>query len=204
VSSIGGRLVAQFGNPTGILGLLAGLIMRLRPSNRERNLRSIDLLDIRANDYVLEIGFGPGLAIERAAARATHGKVVGVDHSDLMLRQAARRNSAAIVAGNVELHCAPAEKLPAFGQAFDKVLAVNVFMFWREPVEILRALRRVMNRGATIALTLQPRQRGATIKDTMAVAERMAASLQVAGYNNVQTKILEMSPVAAACVLAEA
>ena len=97
------RIVAQFGQPTGIVGRLVGLVMARRPSNRERNRRTIELLQIRDGDRVLEIGFGPGLAIEMAARLARSGKVVGVDHSDVMLRQASHRNRAAIAAGRVQL-----------------------------------------------------------------------------------------------------
>jgi SAM-dependent methyltransferase len=181
--------------------MLAGLVMRARPSNRLRNLRTLELLEIRPEDRVLEVGFGPGLAVARAAELATVGKVVGIDHSELMLRHARRRNAKAIRAGRVELLLGSAEALPRFEGRFDKVLAVNVYMFWKDPVTVLGGLRQAMKPGGVIALTLQPRRRGATADDTRAAAERMTASLRTAGFCEVRTEILEMAPVAAACVL---
>lgn len=201
MSTMRGALVQQFGKPSGPLGVLAGLIMWLRPSNRQRNLRTLELLDIRPTDHVLEVGFGPGLSVARAAELASAGKVVGVDHSALMLRHATRRNSAAVHAGRVELLLGSAESLPRFQGRFDKVLAVNVYMFWNDPVSVLSGLRQVMKPGGVIALTLQPRRRGATADDTRAAAERMAASLRAAEFGEVRAEILEMAPVAAACVL---
>jgi len=127
--------------------------------------------------------------------------VVGIDHSELMLRQARRRNVEAIRAGRVELLLGSADALPRFEGRFDKVLAVNVYMFWKDPVSVLSGLRRVMKPGGGIAITLQPRRRGATAGDTRAAGERMAASLRAAGFGEVRTEILEMAPVAAACVL---
>lgn len=177
--------------------------MRVRPSNRERNLRALELLDIRAEDEVLEVGFGPGLAIERAADLASRGRVVGIDHSELMLREARRRNAKAIGAGRVELLLGSAERLPDFSARFDKVLAVNVYMFWEDPVAVLRALRGAMKPGATISLTLQPRRRGATDEDAREAAERMGSSLRGAGFENVRIEILEMAPVNTACVLGQ-
>jgi ubiquinone/menaquinone biosynthesis C-methylase UbiE len=194
-------IAQQFGRPSGPLGVLAGLIMRMRPSNRLRNLRTVELLDIRPDDRVLEVGFGPGLAVARAAELATAGKVVGIDHSELMLRQASRRNAEAMRAGRVELLLGSANALPRFDESFDKVLAVNVFMFWKDPVSVLAGLRHAMKPGGVIALTLQPRRRGATADDTRAAAERIAGSLRAAGFGELQTEILEMAPVPAACVL---
>ncbi len=197
-------IVGQFRKPSGLLGTLAGFIMRVRPSNRARNARTVDLLEIRASDDVLEVGFGPGLALERCAALATSGRVVGIDHSELMLRKASRRNANAISAGRMELLLGSVERLPQLAARFDKVLAVNVFMFWSDPIEVLRALRKVMKKGGAIALTVQPRRRGATRDDTQASADRMAASLRDAGFGAVRIEILEMAPVPAACVLGRA
>jgi ubiquinone/menaquinone biosynthesis C-methylase UbiE len=199
--TIHSSLVRQFGKPSGLLGVLAGLIMQVRPSNRVRNLRTLELLDIRSGDRVLELGFGPGLAVKRASELATSGKVVGIDHSALMLREARRRNAAEIRTGRVELLLGSADALPRFEERFDKVLAVNVFMFWEDPVSLLAGLRGVMKSGAVIALTLQPRRSGATVEDTRAAAERMATALRDAGYEAIRKEMMEMAPVAAVCVL---
>ncbi len=203
MSFVHGALVRQWGKPRGPLGAIAGLIMRFRPSNRERSLRTLTLLDVRPADHVLEVGFGPGLAVARAAELASRGKVVGIDHSRVMLRQARRRNARAIGAGRVELLLGSADRLPDFPVRFDKVFAVNVYMFWNDPVSALRGLRGVMKAGGAIALTLQPRNPGASGEDTRVAAERMATSLGDAGFVSVRTEILHMAPVDAACVLGQ-
>lgn len=173
-----------------------------RRSNRERNLATIRLLDVQAADRVLEIGFGPGLAIEAAAARATAGVVVGIDHSEVMLKQARKRNVRAIAAGRVTLQLSGVDALPVFGDPFDKVFAVNVFQFLKEPAKVLRAIADVMKPGATIALTVEPRNRNATVGDTVRVGERMAGDLRAAGFTDVHVEIIELVPVSAACALA--
>lgn len=194
-------VVRQFGKPSGLLGRMAGLIMRVRPSNRERNLRTLALLEIRPADHVLEVGFGAGLAVQRAAELASRGKVVGVDHSELMLRQARSWNAKAIEAGRVELLLGSAERLPELRTRFDKVFAINVVLFWDDPVAVVRGLREVMKPGGTIALTLQPRRPGATGDDARAAAERISTMLRDAGFEHVRSEILDMEPVDAACVL---
>ena len=59
-------------------------------------------------------------------------------------RQAAWRNARAIGAGLVELHIASVDAMPAFDSPFDKVFAVNVYMFWPDPVRVLAKLAAVM------------------------------------------------------------
>ena len=201
MSALRTEFVHQFGNPQGPLGRVAGLIMAVRPSNRERNFRTLELLNIRPDDQVLEVGFGPGLSIERALQLATHGRVFGIDRSKLMVRAASHRNRRAVATGRAQLMIGSAEALPEFPTGFDKAFAVNVYMFWTDPVAVLRGLHRVMNAVGMIALTTQPRNRGASVKDTEQVADRMTAALRQADFENVRTEILDMKPVPAACVL---
>src|SRR5215467_5944699 len=62
------------------------------------------------NHHVLEVGFGPGIAIRALSRRATHGLVCGIDHSAVMVRHATRRNAAAVRAGRVDLRLASVEQ----------------------------------------------------------------------------------------------
>ena len=88
---------------------------------------------MQAADQVLEIGFGPGVALAEIV-RAGAGRVCGVDHSGVMLRQASRRNAAAIRAGRITLIQAPVDQLPpALDGPFNAILAVNSLGFWPAP-----------------------------------------------------------------------
>jgi hypothetical protein len=97
-----------------------------------------------------------------------------------------------------------AEKLPEFSERFDKVIAINVYMFWKDPEAVLVELRNRMKSGGAIALTFQSRKRGATDEDTQRGAEGIAASLQRVGFESVRIEPFEMKPVNAACVLGKA
>jgi SAM-dependent methyltransferase len=104
---------AQFGRPNGFWGSIAGWIMAVRSSNRKRNVWAVSLLDVQHGDRILEIGFGPGLAIREISRIALDGYVCGLDHSARMLRQATRRNATAIRHGRVDLRLGSVESLPA-------------------------------------------------------------------------------------------
>lgn len=143
------RLAQQFRQPTGFLGRLAGFFFRI---NLEGIDWTISLLEIQSTDHVLEIGFGPGYGIQQVAKIAAQGRVAGVDFSEAMLRQASRRNDAAIAASRVELCLGDASALLYPENTFHKVFATNVAYFWKDPLPNLRELRRVMKPGGSLAL----------------------------------------------------
>jgi SAM-dependent methyltransferase len=196
-----GSLVRQFGRPQGAGGRVAGWVMAHRSSNRRRNLWVVSLLDVQPTDRVLEIGFGPGVAIAELAGRATRGHVHGVDHSAVMVRQASRRNAAAIRAGRVELQVASVERLPGFAEPFDVVLAVNSAGHWPDPDARLRDLRTLLRPGGRIALASQPRSAGATAETTARAGRELADRLVRAGFADPRTHTLPLDPPVA-CVLA--
>lgn len=70
-------LRAQAGRPTGIVGRSIVLLMAHRASNRRRNTWAVSLLEVRSDDRVLEIGFGPGLAIRELSRIAVDGTCAG-------------------------------------------------------------------------------------------------------------------------------
>ena len=194
-------LVGQFHRPHGLGGRAAGWVMAHRGSNRERNLWAAELLDVQPEDRVLELGFGPGIAIEAMARRATRGVVVGVDHSEVMVRQATRRNRAAVRAGRVDLRLGNAEDLPAFDAPFDKILAVNSLMFWDDPVARLKELRALLRPGGRIAIVYQPRGPGSTDETAARAGEQIAEHFATAGFTDVRIETLALKPTAVVCVL---
>jgi ubiquinone/menaquinone biosynthesis C-methylase UbiE len=174
--------------------------MGSRASNRERNRWAVSLLDIRPRDRVLEIGFGPGVAIREIARLAVDGYVCGIDHSEEMVRQASRRNAQALGSGRVDLRLGSLEDLPAFDRLFDKILAVNVIQFVADPVACLAALRGLLPAGGLIAIAHQPRCPGATDEISALRGERIAAQLAQAGFSDVRVETLKLKP-AVVCVL---
>jgi ubiquinone/menaquinone biosynthesis C-methylase UbiE len=114
----------------------------------------LDLLEINVSDSVLEVGSGPGLGLELAAARAREGRVVGVDASETMLEMAGRRNRTQIEAGRIELCLGSADRLPFDDATFDKALTMNSLHIWPDPVVGLMEVRRVLQPGGRIAVAI--------------------------------------------------
>jgi ubiquinone/menaquinone biosynthesis C-methylase UbiE len=194
------RAVRQFHRPTGAAGHVAGWVMGWRSSNVARNRWAVDLLNVQPTDRVIELGCGPGVAIAALATRATHGLVVGVDASRVMIAQAGRRNKAAVAAGRVRLINAPVERLSVRDGLFDAALAVNTVGIWPEPAARLSELGQLLRPGGRIALVSQPRCPGATAATTAAAAAELAALLTEAGFEQLRVETLDLDPPAA-CVL---
>jgi ubiquinone/menaquinone biosynthesis C-methylase UbiE len=193
-------VVSQFVCPRGFWGRLAGWEMALRPSNRRRNAWAVDLLSVRPTDRILEIGFGPGIAIRELSRQAKEGQVIGLDHSRAMLRQATRRNARSVRVGLVDLRVGSAEHLPDFEQPFDRVLAVNNIGMWLDPDLVLKELRRLISTGGRIAIVSQPRLPGATSETTKRLGREIAERLRLAGFVDIRSETLALSPPVV-CVL---
>lgn len=154
MSFLEGILMRMFGRPEGVLGRLGGLIMAR--TNQEMARSVVALLQIRADERVLEVGFGPGVGITLVAQAASNGHVAGVDPSKAMLAQARGRNAAAIGTGLVDLRQGSIERLPFGDGTFDAVMAINSLQVWPNAGAGLREIRRVMRVGGRIALGFTP------------------------------------------------
>jgi ubiquinone/menaquinone biosynthesis C-methylase UbiE len=163
-------LMRMFGRPQGVLGRLGGVIMAR--TNEGCGAWVAELLEIKPNDSVLEIGFGPGVIIQRLAFLASTGHVAGIDQSPEMVEQALARNASVIKSGRVDLRRGSVESLPFEDNAFDKALVINSVQVWPDPSAGLREIRRVMKPKAKVALgfTLYSGQRKEGLTELLAAA----------------------------------
>lgn len=143
-------LMRAFGRPRGLLGRLGGMIMAR--TNADFGFWVAGLIEIGPNDSVLEVGFGPGVVIERLAKLAASGHVAGIDSSTEMVAQARTRSSRAIREGHVDLRLGSVESLPFGEGSFDKALAINSMQVWPRALAGLQEIHRVMKPGGRIAL----------------------------------------------------
>jgi ubiquinone/menaquinone biosynthesis C-methylase UbiE len=141
----------MFCMPRGALGRLGGQLM-----SQDRWLPAwvLDLLEVNPSDSILEVGSGPGVGLQLAAARAQHGRVVGIDLSETMLEMAHHRNRAQIEAGRIELHLGSVDKLPFDDATFDKAMTMNSLHLWPDPVAGLKEIRRTLRKGGHIAIAI--------------------------------------------------
>lgn len=189
----------QFSKPTGWLGWWIGQLMAVK--NRKLSQWVIELIQVQSDNRILEVGFGPGIGIRRANAIASHGFIAGIDHSEVMVRQARKRNAVAIQAKQVDLRCASTALVPYPDTTFDKIFSINVVQFWTNPLEVLAELWRVLKPGGLIALAIQPRIPNATESTSQATGKFLVNLLTAAGFEQVRLQTEAMRPVSIVCVL---
>src|SRR5215813_2348663 len=140
-------LMHMFGRPRGVLGRVGGIIMA--KTNEACGIWVTDLLQVGPQDSVLEVGFGPGVIIQRLSKLASAGHVAGIDPSREMVEQARARNATGIEGGLVDLRRGSVESLPFDDNSFDKALAINSMQVWPDSKTGLTEIRRVMKPGAS-------------------------------------------------------
>ena len=186
---------SQFGHPTGALGKLVGWTMAV--NNRERVEWAIETLNVQPDDRILEIGSGPGVSIQLMAEKLTTGCIQGFDISAEMLAQAAKRNAAAIRAGQVELRQGSMPDLPYPDDSFDKVLAINSLHHCPHPAApSLANIRQVLKPGGTINIVEQPRWAQTETQVQQAV-DRLVNLIHEAGFQRIEVWTQPMKPVTA-------
>lgn len=99
----------------------------------ERLRSVVEQLSIRPDDRVLEIGCGHGVAATLVCERLGGGHLTAVDRSAKKIEAAERRNAAYVEAGQAEFLVANLEGLDLGERRFDKIFAVRVGLFHREP-----------------------------------------------------------------------
>lgn len=114
---------------------------------------TVELLEPAPTDRVLEVGFGPGVAIHLLAACTTAGFTAGVDPSRVMLAQARRRNRDAVASGRVGLRLGSSHHIPWPDRSFDRVCSINNVMLWDVRPDA-GEVRRVVRDGGRLVVAV--------------------------------------------------
>ncbi len=115
--------------------------------------RTIERLQLRPGEHVLDVGCGSGASAIPAAERvAPHGRVVGVDLANEML-QLAREKATARGFSHAEFHNGDMEKMDQPDESFDAVVSVFSIFFVADMAAQIRRLWRLVKPGGRLAIT---------------------------------------------------
>lgn len=146
-------ILQQFVRPTGIWGRVTGAYMAR--GNARLTRRVVSALELRGDETVLEVGYGPGVGLALLAEALPDGRVCGIDPSAVMRAQAAARTRAA--ADRVELVEGTAEVLPWPRGTFTAVCSVNSVQLWQPRHVSLKQIFDALIPGGRLALGVSER-----------------------------------------------
>jgi SAM-dependent methyltransferase len=171
--------------------------------NAPQNRLTVEHLGLGPDDAVLEIGFGPGHALKRISEGTEARFVAGVDHSELMVRMAARRNRRAIREERMLLRQGEVAALPFADGTFHAAFAVNSYHQWDDPEAAFGEIRRVLRPGGRVVLSirlLHRDRRWETVAEGRACAERAPADLAAAAFQDVRADEHDLGKLSVALV----
>jgi len=144
------EVARQLSNPDGETGIKTGERMNL--SNAHMIGRGIELLNIKENEFVLEIGPGNGSHVNDILLIAGGINYSGVDISETMIAEAEKLNRNFIEDGTVSFSLSDGNSLPFSEKSFDKIVTVNTVYFWQNPVAYGQEVLRVLKPGGIFSL----------------------------------------------------
>lgn len=148
------KIAKQLANPSGKLGIDVALGMNTL--NEFISKTTYELLKIKDNESVLEIGLGNGKFIEDILNYGSSISFTGIDISETMIAEAKNNNGTLIETGAVDLFKADIEKIPVWNETFDKVCTVNTIYFWKNPSLALNEVYRVLKRDGILIVSFRP------------------------------------------------
>jgi phosphatidylethanolamine/phosphatidyl-N-methylethanolamine N-methyltransferase len=115
---------------------------------RKRVGKAIEHMNIGATDSVLDLGIGTGQSLNYYP---THGRIVGVDLSGGMLREARKKIQERRLT-NAAVFQADAMRLPFADDTFDHVFISHVISVVSDPFKLVVEAQRVAKPGARIVI----------------------------------------------------
>ncbi|MFI6870405.1 SAM-dependent methyltransferase [Nocardia sp. NPDC050406] len=147
----------------------------------------VEVMGVRPDDRILEIGAGASPSVEYLAAPLRGGCVVAIDRSATAIARSAKRHAALVDSGRVRLrHLALEDLRPDdVRDTFDKILAVNVNLFWtRRPTAELATIRALLAPRGALHLAYGYGDPGTRHPSTSPkpVADKLSEHLEEAGF----------------------
>ncbi len=164
----------------------------------ERLVWAVETLAVEPDDQVLEIGCGHGGAVSLVAEKLVGGKITAIDRSTVMVEMARKRNHAHLASGRVEILAVSLDRADFSDRRFNKIFAVHVNAFWRQPARDLDIVKPLLSPGGALYLINQP----LVATKVPELIERLTRNLQQHGFavDRVIQKVLEPAP--AVCIVA--
>lgn len=144
------KLAIQLSCPQNEEGIEVANMMH--DSNIGMTRKTIAALNITKGDLILELGHGNCKHLPEIINQAENTSYYGLEISELMKKQAAENNIAAMQGNRASFHLYNGNTIPFSANTFDKILTVNTIYFWENPEALIQEIYRVLKPEGRFAI----------------------------------------------------
>lgn len=139
---------------------------------------AVDLMEVRPDDQILEIGCGPGAGAEAICERLETGRLFAIDRSESGVDRTRRRNQKHVDAGRLTVRQIDLATLRVPVKRLTKVFAFNVNLFWvRDCADEVALLHERVVPGGAVYLFYEARP-----ELVPEIVRKASAALTAAGF----------------------
>lgn len=149
------ELASQLSHPSGEKG--NEIAQMMHETNIGLTKNAILNLDLTSNDSILELGHGNAGHVEFLFDQCPNIHYTGLEISTLMNREARIRNESFVTSQKASFALYDGKEIPFEADQFNKLFTVNTLYFWKNPLELLAELSRVLKPQALFSLTFSHR-----------------------------------------------
>lgn len=143
-------LIKQSQKPSGLIGRVITKIWSFY--FKKLSLWAIKQTTISDNYRILEIGYGGGSTIKNLLALNKNLEIHGIDISKESYRTAQRVHSDSIRKGSVQLKIGNVENMPYQNNYFDRIFAIQTYIFWKDIKKSFQEVYRVLSSNSTLII----------------------------------------------------
>lgn len=172
------------------------MLQRMNNSHAAVTEWALAFLTFSDSDRVLDIGCGGGATLARISQYVKSGHLTGIDYSAISVEMSKKLNETDIRDGKMDIQEASVANMPFEDGTFDKIVTVESFYFWPDPVENLKEVRRVLKKEGVFLLVADIYQKEGLAEEVLENirqyellnpnSEEFKAMFEQAGFANVQ------------------
>lgn len=172
------------------------MLLRMNESHGPVTEWALSHFKYQKNESILDIGCGGGATLARMSENSINAHLTGVDYSDISVKMSKKRNSNDIDSGKMDVIEASVEKLPFADETFHKIITVESFYFWPDPINNLKEVCRILKKNGTFLLVADIYQKDGLSEKTIEniqrydlrnpTKEEFRHLFEQAGFTNIQ------------------
>jgi ubiquinone/menaquinone biosynthesis C-methylase UbiE len=167
------------------------------PTTPDRFLWALDIIAVKPDENILEIGCGVGILAELILEKLSGGSFTAIDRSAPFIAKAIKRNEKYIGQGKAEFIQSEFLNSDFQDHSFDKIIAFNVNFFWKDVAKEFELINKYLKSEGKLYVFYQLPY-GINIDNL----KPMIQSLEKNGFDVLDVSLSSKNPENSFCIIA--